>query len=84
MYVKRRRVSGRDAVTKLNHTILETFVKKGGDEIAAAHLPDILARLLSETAHKWRDCTAHKFHPGRGIGWWRDVSHSRSPSGRAM
>src|SRR4030095_14367891 len=29
------------------------LVKKGGDELAAAHQPDILARMLSKTAYKW-------------------------------
>ena len=37
-------------------------VKKGGDEIAPAHQPDILARLLSKTAHEWADCTVHELH----------------------
>jgi hypothetical protein len=38
------------------------LVKKGGDELTAAHQPDILARLLSKTAHEWSDCTAHELH----------------------
>ncbi len=38
------------------------LVKKGGDELAAAHQPDILARLLSKTAHEWADCTVHELH----------------------
>ena len=37
-------------------------VKKGGDELAAAHQPDILARLLSKTAHECSDCTVHELH----------------------
>src|SRR5438046_205423 len=38
------------------------LVKKGGDEVAAAHQPDILARLVSKTAHEWADCTIHELH----------------------
>src|SRR6266513_1405078 len=36
------------------------LVKKGGDELAAAHQPDILARVLAKTAHEWADCTIHE------------------------
>src|SRR6266571_491217 len=36
------------------------LVKKGGDEPAATHQPDILARPLSKTAHEWADCTVHE------------------------
>jgi hypothetical protein len=38
------------------------LVEKGGDELAAAHQPDILARVLSKTAHEWADCAAHELH----------------------
>ena len=38
------------------------LVKKGGDDLAAAHQPDILARLLSETAHKWADGIVHELN----------------------
>jgi hypothetical protein len=38
------------------------LVKKGGDEFAAAHQPDILARVLSKTAYERADCTAHELH----------------------
>ena len=37
-------------------------IKKRGDDLAAAHQPDILARLLSKTAHEWADCTVHELH----------------------
>jgi hypothetical protein len=37
-------------------------VKKGGDELVAAHQPDILARLLSKTAYERADCTVHELH----------------------
>src|SRR2546425_2404329 len=37
-------------------------VKKGGDAVASAHQPDILARLLSKTAYEWADCTADELH----------------------
>ena len=36
------------------------LVKKGGDELATAHQPDILAWLFSKTAHEWSDCTVHE------------------------
>ena len=88
-----------NAVTQLNHTIIEAFdglqiqrhvaltsryqwnaipnehrdhgddelvdrvlVEKGGNELAAAHQPDVLARLLSKTAHEWADRTVHELH----------------------
>ena len=38
------------------------FIKKGGDEIAAAHQPDILASVLSKTARERADCPVHEFH----------------------
>ena len=38
------------------------LVKKRGDELAAAHQPDVLARVLSKTAHEWPDCTVHELH----------------------
>jgi hypothetical protein len=38
------------------------LVKKGGDEFAAAHQPNILARLLSKAADEWADCTVHELH----------------------
>src|SRR2546430_6289101 len=47
------------------------LVKKGGDDLAAAHQPDVLARLLSKTAHEWTDGTVHELHAWRGVGWWR-------------
>src|SRR5947207_2449965 len=36
------------------------LIQKGGNELAAAHQPDILTRLLSKMAHKWADCTVHE------------------------
>jgi len=38
------------------------FVKKGGDELTAAHQPDVLAGLLPKTAHEWADGTVHELH----------------------
>src|SRR5262249_26558648 len=38
------------------------LVKKGGDELAAAHQPDILAGMLSKTAYEWAYCTLHELH----------------------
>ena len=37
-------------------------VKKGGDELAAAHQPDILARFLSKTPYEPADFTVHELH----------------------
>ena len=37
-------------------------VKKRGDDLATAHQPDILARVLSKTAYEWADCTVHELH----------------------
>src|SRR5215510_3823066 len=47
------------------------LVEKASDELAAAHQPDILARLFSKTAYEWADRTAHELHACRGVGWWR-------------
>src|SRR5437764_14483179 len=47
------------------------LVKTGGDELAAAHQPDVLARLLSKTAYEWAGCPAHELHDGRDADWWR-------------
>src|SRR6266568_1147228 len=46
-------------------------VKKRGDDLATAHQPDILARLLSQTAHEWADRAVHELHACRGVGWRR-------------
>jgi hypothetical protein len=37
-------------------------VKKRADDLATAHQPDMLARLLSKTANKWADCIVHELH----------------------
>src|SRR5262245_20485869 len=47
------------------------LVKKGGDELAAAHQPDIFTRLLAKSAYERADWTGHEFHAWRNIGWWR-------------
>src|SRR5206468_6835760 len=36
------------------------LVEKRGDELTAAHQPDVLARLLSKTAHERADRTVHE------------------------
>ena len=36
------------------------LVEKGGDEVAAAHQPDVLAGLLSKAAHERADGLAHE------------------------
>jgi len=56
------------------------LVKKRGDKLTTAHQPDILARLLSETAYEWADCTVHELHAGRGVGWWRMTGEDDVPS----
>src|SRR2546422_9114058 len=38
------------------------LVKKRGDDLATAHQPDILARVLSKTAQEWADCIVHELH----------------------
>src|SRR5262249_29569577 len=44
------------------------LVEKGRDEVAAAHQPDVLARLLSKTADERADGAVHELHAGRDIG----------------
>src|SRR5262245_13386132 len=56
------------------------LVKKGGDELAAAHQPDILARMLSKTAYEWADCTVHELHACRGVAWWRVTGEDDVPT----
>jgi len=55
-------------------------VKKRGDELAAAHQPDILARLLSKTAHEWANCIVHEFHAWRGVRWRRMTGENDVPT----
>jgi hypothetical protein len=56
-----------------NHTDHELvdrlLVEEGGDEITAAHQPEVLPGLLSETAHEWADGAVHELHALRDI--WR-------------
>src|ERR1700716_843400 len=56
------------------------LVEKGRDELAAAHQPDILARVLSKTAHERGDCTVHELHAWRGVGWWRTTGEDDVPT----
>src|SRR6059036_506996 len=55
-------------------------VKKRGDDLATAHQPDILARLLSKTAHEWADCIVHEFHACRGVTWRRMTGENDVPT----
>src|SRR5205085_6416732 len=57
-------------------------VKKRGDDLAAAHQPDILARLRSKTAHEWADCVVHELHARRGIDGWRMTGEDDGPAPR--
>jgi hypothetical protein len=63
-----------------NELVDDLLVKKGGDDLAAAHQPDILARLLSKTAHEWADCLGHELHAGRGVGWGRMTRENDVPA----
>ena len=45
-----------------NELVYRLRVKKRGDDLATAHQPDILARLLSKTAHEWADCIVYELH----------------------
>jgi hypothetical protein len=38
------------------------LIQKGGDKLAAAHQPDILAWLLSKTVYERADGTVHELH----------------------
>src|SRR5258708_728293 len=58
------------------------IVKKGGDELASAHQPDVLARLLSKTAYERADRTAHELHTRRGVGRWRLTGEDDVPTFR--
>jgi hypothetical protein len=55
-------------------------VKKRGDDLATAHHPDILARLLSKTAHERADCIVHELHARRGVSWGRMTGENDVPS----
>src|SRR5947207_4518815 len=75
-----------DAVTNENghHTDDELVdrlrVKKRGDDLATAHQPDILARLLSKAAHEWTNCIVHELHASRGVGWRRMTGEDDAPT----
>src|SRR5439155_20275927 len=56
------------------------LVKKGGDELPAAHQPDVLARLLSKPAYERADGTVHELHTGRGVRWWRMSGEDDGPT----
>jgi hypothetical protein len=56
------------------------LVKKGGDELAAPHQPDILARALSKTGHERADWPVHKFHAWRRAGWPRLTGEDDVPT----
>src|SRR4030095_830778 len=58
------------------------LVKKRGDELAAAHQPDILAGERSKTVHKWADGIVHKLDAWRDIGWWRMTGEDDGPAPR--
>src|SRR2546430_5379003 len=55
-------------------------VKKRGDDLATAHQPDILARLLSKTAHEWADCSVDELHAWRGVRWGRMTGENDRPT----
>src|SRR5438477_601832 len=44
-------------------------VKKRGDDLAAPHQPDILARPRSKATHEWPDGIVHELHAWRGVRW---------------
>ena len=43
------------------------FVKKGSDDVATAHQPDILAGLRAKAAYEWVDGLAYKLHTRGGV-----------------
>src|SRR5580765_5382681 len=54
-------------------------VEKGGDDLAATHQPDILAGLLSKTAHVWADGLVHELDACRGAGRRRLTGEDDGP-----
>src|SRR5205807_8087450 len=44
-------------------------VKKRGDDLAAPHQPDILARPRSKATHESPDGIVHALHASRGVRW---------------
>src|SRR5262245_64962660 len=56
------------------------LVQKGGDELAAAHQPDVLSGRLPETADERADGTARELHARRGAGRWRLTGEDDVPT----
>jgi hypothetical protein len=52
-----------------NKLVDRLLVKKGGDDLPAAHQPDILAGLLSETVHEWTYGFVHEVYSRWGFRW---------------
>src|SRR5436190_2385767 len=46
-------------------------IQKGGDDVATAHQPDVLAKLRSKTVDERADRLAHELHAWRHGGWRR-------------
>src|SRR5262249_3756944 len=56
------------------------LVQKGGDELAAAHQPDVLAGMLAKTAYEGADGAADELHAWRGVGRWRMAGEDDVPT----
>ena len=48
--------------TLMTNSSIALLVEKGGDDLAAAHQPDVLAGLLAKTAHEWADDIVDELH----------------------
>ena len=55
-------VSNKDWDHADDELVDRVLIEKGGDQIAAAHQPDILAGLLSKTAYEWPNAAVHELN----------------------
>jgi len=62
-------VSDKDRNYTDDELVDRILVKKGGDELAASHQPDVLSGLLAKPAYERADWTIHEFHAWRHIDW---------------
>src|SRR5437764_13194630 len=57
----------------------DVLVETGGDKVAAAHQPDILAGLLAQTTNERADRLAHEFDTCRRVRWGRVTREDDRP-----
>src|SRR4051812_20821613 len=63
-----------------DHELVDRLcIEERGDDLAAAHEPDVLARLRPQSAHERADCLVHELDAARHAGRWRLVREDDRP-----